>query len=127
MSGLSQIVLSKTSVDAYNPKVVRSTMGAIFRVKIIESEDLIQTLKNMKKHKFKIVATSLSGTENIYEMDYNKKVIVIGKEAKGVSKEILDIADTKTKIPMLGKTESLNASVATGVMLYEYVRRKINK
>ena len=127
MSGLSQIVLSKTSVDAYNPKVVRSTMGAIFRVKIIESEDLIQTLKNMKKHKFKVVATSLSGTENIYEMDYNKKVIVIGNEAKGVSKEILDIADTKTKIPMLGKTESLNASVATGVMLYEYVRRKINK
>ncbi len=102
-------------------------MGAIFRVKIIESEDLIQTLKNMKKHKFKVVATSLSGTENIYEMDYNKKVIVIGNEAKGVSKEILDIADTKTKIPMLGKTESLNASVATGVMLYEYVRRKINK
>ena len=125
--GLSQIVLSKTSVDAYNPKVVRSTMGAIFRVKIIESENLVQTLKNMKKHKFKIVATSLSGTENIYEMDYNKKVIVIGNEAKGVSKEILDVADTKTKIPMLGKTESLNASVATGVMLYEYVRRKISK
>ena len=127
MSGLSQIVLSKTSVDAYNPKVVRSTMGAIFRVKIIESENLIQTLKNIKKHKFKIVATSLSGTENIYEMDYNKKVIVIGNESKGVSKEILDIADTKTKIPMLGKTESLNASVATGVMLYEYVRRKLSK
>ena len=127
MSGLSQIVLSKTSVDAYNPKVVRSTMGAIFRVKIIESEDLVQTLKNMKKHKFKIVATSLLGTENIYEMDYNKKVIVIGNESKGVSKEILDIADTKTKIPMFGKTESLNASVATGVMLYEYVRRKISK
>ena len=102
-------------------------MGAIFRVKIIESEDLVQTLKNMKKHKFKIVATSLSGTENIYEMDYNKKVIVIGNESKGVSKEILDIADTKTKIPMFGKTESSNASVATGVMLYEYVRRKISK
>lgn len=124
-SGLSQIVLSKTSVDAYNPKVVRSTMGAIFRVKIIEAENLVATLKNMKKHKYKIVATSLSGTENIYEMDYTKKVIVIGNESKGVSKDILDISDEKVKIPMLGKTESLNAGVATGVMLYEYVRRKL--
>lgn len=122
---LSQIILSKTSVDAYNPKVVRSTMGAIFRVNIIESENLVETLKNMKKHKFKIVATSLSGTENIYNMNYDKKVIVIGNEAKGVSKEILDVADMKVKIPMLGKTESLNASIATGVMLYEYVRRKV--
>ena len=123
--GLSQIVLSKTSVDAYNPKVVRSTMGAIFRVKIIEAENLVETLKNMKKHKFKVVATSLEGSESIYDMDYNKKVIVIGNESKGVSKEILDIADSKIKIPMLGKTESLNASIATGVILYEYVRRKL--
>jgi len=126
-AGLSQIILSKTSVDAYNPKVVRSTMGAIFRVKIIEAENLVETLKNIKKHKFKVVATSLGGEENIYEMDYNKKVIVIGNESKGVSKEILEVADTKTKIPMLGKTESLNASIATGVMIYEYVRRKVTK
>ncbi len=124
--GLSQIVLSKTSVDAYNPKVVRSTMGAIFRVKIIEAENLVETLKNMKKHKFKVVATSLSGSESIYKMDYNKKVIVIGNESKGVSKEILDVSDSKIKIPMLGKTESLNASIATGVILYEYVRRKVS-
>lgn len=123
--GLSQIILSKTSVDAYNPKVVRSTMGAIFRVKIIEVENLVETLKNMKKHKFKVAATSLVGSENIYEMDYNKKAIVIGNEAKGVSNEIIEISDTKIKIPMLGKTESLNASIATGVILYEYVRRKV--
>ncbi len=102
-------------------------MGAIFRVKIIEAENLVETLKNIKKHKFKVVATSLGGEENIYQMDYNKKVIVIGNEAKGVSKEILEVSDTKTKIPMLGKTESLNASIATGVILYEYVRRKITK
>lgn len=60
-------------------------------------------------------------------MEYDKKVIVIGNEANGVSNEILDIADIKAKIPMLGKTESLNASVATSVILYEYVRQKINK
>lgn len=126
-AGLSQIILSKTTVDAYNPKVVRSTMGGIFRVKIIESENLIETLKNMKKHKYKVVAASLAGTENIYDMDYHKRVIVIGNESKGVSKEILDIADSKTKIPMLGKTESLNAGIATGIIIYEYVRRKLKQ
>jgi len=126
-AGLSQLILSKTSVDAYNPKVVRSTMGAIFRVKIIEAENLVEALKNMRKHKFKVIATSLSGTKNIYEMDYDKKVIVIGNESKGVSKEILEVADEKTKIPMLGKTESLNAGVATGIMIYEYVRRKVSQ
>lgn len=125
--GLKQIVISKETADAYNPKVVRSTMGAIFRVKIIVAEDLAKTLKEIKKHKFKVVATSLQTEESIYDIDYNKKVIVIGNEANGVSNEILSMADIKAKIPMLGKTESLNASVATSVILYEYVRQKIYK
>ena len=60
-------------------------------------------------------------------MDLGKKVIVIGNEANGVSREVQDIADYKVKIPMLGKTESLNASVAAGIMIYEYVRGKISK
>ena len=60
------------------------------------------------------------------DLDYKNKVIVIGNEANGVSQEVLDIAGEKVKIPMLGKTESLNAAVATGVILYEYVRRKIS-
>lgn len=102
-------------------------MGAIFRVKIIEAENLVETLKNLKKHKYKIIATSPSGTENIYEIDMKKKVIVIGNESKGVSKEILEVSDGKTKIPMLGKTESLNAGIAAGIILYEYVRRKIDE
>ena len=102
-------------------------MGAIFRVKIIECENLSETLKQVKKHKYEVLATSLQTTNSIYDIDYNKKVIVIGNEANGVSKEILDLADVKVKIPMLGKTESLNASVATGIMLYEYVRQKITR
>ena len=100
-------------------------MGAIFRINIIEVKDIIETLKQIKKNKYKIMATSLEGATSIYDVDYNKKVIVIGNEANGVSKEVLSIADEKIKIPMLGKTESLNASVATGIVLYEYVRRKV--
>ena len=125
--GLTQILVSKGTADAYNPKVVRSTMGAIFRVKIIECEDLKQTLKEIKKHKFKIVVSSLQTENTIYDINYNKKVIIIGNEANGVEKEIQDMADEKIKIPMIGKTESLNASIATGIILYEYVRQKMRQ
>ena len=125
--GLSQILVSKGTADSYNPKVVRSTMGAIFRVKIIECEDLEKTLKEIKKHKFEIVVTSLQTKNSIYDIDYKKKVIVIGNEANGVEENIQKLADKKVKIPMLGKTESLNASVATGIILYEYVRQKIQR
>lgn len=125
--GLNQIIVSKETADAFNPKVVRSTMGAIFRIKIIESENLIDTIKNIKKHHFKLIVTSLQTDNTIYDINYNKKIIVIGNEGNGVSKEIQDIADEKIKIPMLGKTESLNASVATGIVLYEYVRQKLGR
>ena len=125
--GLNQIIVSKGTADAFNAKVVRSTMGAIFRIKIIEVEDLKQTIKEMKKHRYKLMVTSLQTENSIYDIDFNKKIIVIGNEANGVSQEIQDMADEKAKIPMLGKTESLNASVAAGIVMYEYVRQKLNK
>ncbi|MFR5950476.1 MAG: TrmH family RNA methyltransferase [Clostridia bacterium] len=124
-ANLSQVVVSKDTVDAYNPKVVRSTMGAIFRVNIVETENLKETLKEMKRHKYKVMCTDLTASKNIYEVDYTKKILVIGNESNGISKELLDMADEKIIIPMLGKTESLNASVATSIIVYEYVRRKI--
>lgn len=125
--GLKQVIVTKKSGDVFNPKVVRSSMGAIFRIKVIETNNIIDTLKEMKKHKFKIVSTSLDTKKSIYDIKYNKKVIVIGNEANGVEKEVQDMSDEKIKIPMIGKTESLNASVATGIVLYEYVRQKLSK
>ena len=125
--GLNQIIVSKGTADAFNPKVVRSTMGAIFRVKIIEVENLAQAIKEMRKHHFKLMVTSLQTENSIYDIDFNKKIIVIGNEANGVSKEIQDMADEKAKIPMLGRTESLNASVAAGIVMYEYLRQKLDK
>ena len=122
---LNQIVITKETADPYNSKVLRSTMGAIFRVKIIESEDIVKKLIEMKEKGFEIVTTSLQTDNLIYDIDYNKKVVIIGNEANGVEKSVEDISDIKVKIPMLGKTESLNASVATGIILYEYVRKKI--
>lgn len=122
-ANLKQIIVSKDSVDSYSPKVVRSTMGAIYRVNIIEVENLLETLNNLKKNNFEIVSTSLQTDKSIYDISYNKKVVVIGNEANGVSKEVADASNYKVKIPMLGKTESLNASVAAGIMIYEYVRQ----
>ena len=120
--GLNQILVSKGTADCYNPKVVRSTMGAIFRIKIIECDNLEKTLQEARNHQYKVIVTSLQTENSVYD---NKKVVVIGNEANGVSAEIQNLADEKIKIPMLGKTESLNASVATGIVLYEYVRQKI--
>ena len=117
-AGLKQVILSKRSADVYNPKVVRSTMGAIFRVNIVETDDLIKTLKEIKKHKFQIVSSALDTKDLIYDMDYNKKVIVIGNESNGVSKEVQKMSDVRIKIPMLGKTESLNAAVATSITVH---------
>ena len=125
MYGLSQVVVSKKTGDIFNPKVVRSTMGAIFRINIIQSDDLVATIKEIKKHKFIVIATSLQTNDSIYDIDYKKSAIIIGNEANGVSQEVMETADKKVKIPMLGKTESLNASVATSIMIYEYVRGKI--
>lgn len=125
--GLKQILISKGTTEAYNPKVIRSTMGAIFRVKIIECENLKETLKRLQKNNFKIMVTDLNTDKSIYDIKLQKKVIIIGNEANGVSEEIKNIADTRAIIPMFGKTESLNASIATGVILYEYVRQKLQE
>ena len=122
-----QIIVAKDCADIYNPKVVRSTMGAIFRINIIESDDLVKTIKEMKKHKIKILSTSLQTDKTMYNVSYDKTAIVIGNEANGVEKEIIDLTDEKIKIPMPGKTESLNASVATAVILYEAMRNQLNK
>ena len=122
--GLNQIIVSKGTADAFNSKVVRSTMGAIFRIKIIEVENLAQAIKEMRKHHFKLMVTSLQTKNSIYDIDFYKKIIVIGNEANGVSKNLLDLATQKIKIPMIGKTESLNAAVATGIILYEAIRNR---
>lgn len=127
-ANINQIIINKTTVDPYSPKVIRSTMGAIYRTNIIEVEDLKTTLKEMKSKGFQIITTDLKATQSIYDINYNNKtVVVIGNEANGVSQEILQIADKKVIIPMLGNTESLNASIAASIMIYEYVRQKIQK
>ena len=120
---MKQIIVSPGTADCYNSKVVRSTMGAIFRVNVIE-RDLEKVIKEMQKREIKVFATDLQTEKTIYDVDYEKTAVVIGNEANGVSEQVLNLADERIKIPMIGKTESLNAAVATGVILYEINRTK---
>lgn len=123
-ANIKNIILSKNCADPYSSKVLRSTMGAIFRINIIEVESLKDYLVQKQKENFKVVVTSLDTNDTIYDIDYKNKIVVIGNEANGVEKDIIDIADNKVIIPMTGKTESLNASIAAGIIIYEKVRQE---
>jgi TrmH family RNA methyltransferase len=127
-AGLKELLLSGESADAYNPKVVRSTMGAIYRTKIHEDINLKEKLRELKQRGYKIIVTALDTTKEYYDINFKEKcVILLGNESKGVSQEIQDLADMKVKIPMMGKTESLNAAVASAVIMYEYVRKSMKR
>ena len=123
--GLNQLILSENTVDPYNAKVIRSTMGAVFRVNILQNQNLENVTEELKEDGYKVIATSLGTNKKYFDVEYNKVAVIIGNEAKGIADNIIKHADIKIKIPMLGKTESLNAAVATGVVLYEYVRQKL--
>jgi len=119
---IKQIIVSENTADIYNPKVVRSTMGAIFRVNVIYVKSLIETISNLKSHGKNIYVTDLNTDSSIYDVNFKDSVIVIGNEANGVSEEVKKEATQRVKIPMVGKTESLNAAVATSIILYEAYR-----
>lgn len=124
-AGFQGIIASKGCVDLYNPKVLRSTMGSIFHIPIYISNDLTETLKEMKANNIKIYAAHLDGDKHYYEVDMTQSAaIIIGNEARGISRESEAMADVLVKIPMLGKAESLNASVAASLLMYEVIRQK---
>jgi RNA methyltransferase, TrmH family len=118
--GVDQIVCSKDTVDCYNPKVVQSTMGSLFRVKIIYT-DLFNWLKKTKRVKYAAALTS--GSNAIYRMESNA-VLIIGNEGNGISPEIRSICDDIVTIPKYGNAESLNAAIATGILLAEYKKQQ---
>lgn len=111
--GIKQIVASHESADVYNPKVVQSTMGSIARVSVMYT-DLKEWLK---KQNVKIMAAALDG-KNINEIGkITEGVLVIGNESKGIDAGIMKLATEKITIPKTGKAESLNAAIATGIIL----------
>lgn len=127
-AGFSGIITSKGCVDPYNPKVLRSTMGSIFHIPIFLCNNLTETLAKIKTNGIRIYAAHLEGSKNYYEVDMTQNTaVIIGNEANGISSESISMADEFIKIPMPGRVESLNASVAAGILMYEPIRQKTNK
>lgn len=122
-AGAAGIVMTKGTVDIYNDKTLRSTMGSIFYIPIVE-DDSLDFVKSLKKVGYKLVVSSLQGKNNFFEENLQGKVMIaVGNEGNGVSDEVYDIADIKVKIPMPGEAESLNVAVATSIMIYEKIRQ----
>ncbi|SEF70690.1 RNA methyltransferase, TrmH family [Caloramator fervidus] len=122
------LILLKGTVDAYNPKTLRSTMGSIFRVPMIYFDSFYDAIEFLKRNDFKIYATCLEASQFIYDYDFKEKTaIIIGNEASGIPYEHISLSTYKVKIPMLGKAESLNAAVASAVIIYEVVRQRLTR
>jgi len=119
-AGVTGVIMGKGTVDIFNPKVVRSTMGSIFRLPFAYVDDLKAVILRLKRDGISFYATHLKGKESYRDISYSDKAgILIGNEARGLSDEIANLADTYVIIPMQGKVESLNAAVAAALMMYE--------
>jgi len=125
-AGATAVLLTEGTVDLYNPKVVRSTMGSLFQVPIVSGLDDNEAVKWLNYNSINIMVADLDSEEYYYSA--NLKVsfaLVIGNENRGANDIWRKAAYKKIKIPILGSTESLNASVAAGIILYDAVRQRL--
>ena len=127
-AGFGGIILSPDCVDLYNPKTVRASMGSFFHIKKFEMIT-IKELANFKNDGFMIYTSTLSDNTIEYtDSDMTKPfILVVGNEANGVCADIIEISDVTIKIPIDGRAESLNAAVASSIMMYECRRQRHNK
>ena len=124
-AGVTGILLSSGCVDLYNPKVIRSTMGSIYRMPFFYTDDLKESLLWLKQKGITLYAAHLKGEGPYDRQDYcGPSGFLIGNESRGLTDETADLADVYVKIPMCGMVESLNAAVASAVLMYEANRQR---
>lgn len=117
--GYDGIIMSPNTVDLYNEKVIRSTQGVMFKIPIIKA-NLQEVIKMLKKEKVFCIGTALTNAKDVKHITKKDKfAICLGNEAKGISKEVLDNMDENVKIAMKNDVESLNVSIAAGIIMYE--------
>lgn len=122
------IIVTEGCADIYNPKVVRASMGSIFHIPVYFCKDLAHTIERYKQNRFRIVTGHLAGKTYYFEQDFTDKiVVVVGNESQGVSTKVEELSDVLVKIPLPGKAESLNVSVATAILMFEVVRQRLIK
>lgn len=124
-AGVDAVFLSKESVDIYNPKTIRSTMGSIYRMPVIYVDDLLELLNIFKQRGIKSYAAHLDGKNSYDKENYQSgTAILIGNEGNGLRDEVADSADVWVQIPMQGKVESLNAAIAASILMFEVYRQR---
>lgn len=125
-AGIEGVISMKGSVDQYNSKTVRAAAGSVFRIPVTQVEDIDQLFLLLKKFQKKLISTSPRADVFYFDVPiYKNSALVIGNEASGVSEALLSGAHQIIKIPMLRETESLNASIAASLIMYEMVRQKM--
>ena len=124
-SNVDLIILTDNCCNIYNTKVIRACMGSIFRSNIYISNNILDVVSKIKQSDFKIYSTSLNDKSIKYtEINYkNRLCLVLGNEANGVSEKLLNVSDETIIIPMCGKIESLNVSIASAIILYEVMKQ----
>ena len=127
-AGITGVIMNKTTVDLFNPKTIRSTMGSIYRIPFIIADDLEETLAQLKQKGVTLYAAHLKGKHDYDEEDYTSACgFLIGNEGNGLSDTIADMAEKYIKIPMEGKVESLNAAISATLLMYEANRQRRKK
>lgn len=124
-AGIDGIIMTKNTVDIYNPKTIRSTMGSIYRVPFLVVDSLEEIIKELQKKAIHIYAAHLLGKDVYDGFDFKQGcAFLIGNEGNGLKKETADLADSYLKIHMDGKVESLNAAIAAALLMYEAHRQR---
>ncbi len=124
-AGVCGVIMSKDTADVYNPKVIRATMGSVYRMPFCYTEDLEEAIGRMKKAGVGVFAAHLQGEMNYDKCDYRQaSAFLIGNEGNGLTERTAQLADTYVKIPMKGEVESLNAAVAAAVLTFEAARQR---
>ncbi len=124
-AGVDGILLPKDRQASVNATVMKTSAGTIENVKISQVTNLAQTIKELQKRAFWVVGTAMEDSVDYRTIDYSGKIaLVIGNEASGMTRLVRESCDFVAKIPMKGKVNSLNASVAAGIMIYEVFRNR---
>lgn len=127
-AGVSGVIMSRGTVDLFNPKTIRATMGSVYRVPFMIAENLLDILQVMKARGIRTYAAHLRGKEYFTDCSFaGPTAFLIGNEGNGLSRECADAADAYLRIPMEGQLESLNAAVAAALLMYEAKRQRFEK
>jgi len=125
-AGCTGVIMSRGTVDIYNPKAIRSTMGAVYRVPFFYTDVLLDVVRELKEKGLGVYAAHLKGSVDFRKPDYRRPcAFIIGNEGRGLTEALAALADSRIRIPMAGQAESLNAAVSAALIMYEAQRQRL--